>query len=200
MYLLLFSVSCLSGLKEIYDEIIWLFHLYLKGLPGGSAGKEYTFAGIHECRRPGFSPWVGKTPWRRERLFTPVLWPGEFHGFFHGVAQSWTHWATFASPHLLESVVVVARPEQFQVFLITQRCAAGVMGRAEETRRDTCARGRGPKPGPFMALHPRTLASVLTPWPTARLAWAEPPPGLPQVGLVLGSFRLFNAVVNGIAR
>ena len=76
----------------------------------------------------------------------------------------------------------------------------GVTGRAEDTRRDTCARGRGPKPGPFVALHPRTLASILTPWPTARLAWAEPPPGLPQVGLVLGSFRLFNAVVNGIAR
>ena len=24
--------------------------------------------------------WVGKIPWRRERLLTPVLWPGEFHG------------------------------------------------------------------------------------------------------------------------
>ena len=25
-------------------------------------------------------PWVGKIPWRRERLPTPVFWPGEFHG------------------------------------------------------------------------------------------------------------------------
>ena len=25
-------------------------------------------------------PWVGKTPWRRERLPTPVFWPGEFRG------------------------------------------------------------------------------------------------------------------------
>ena len=24
--------------------------------------------------------WVGKIPWRRERLPTPVYWPGEFHG------------------------------------------------------------------------------------------------------------------------
>ena len=24
--------------------------------------------------------WVGKIPWRRERLPIPVLWPGEFHG------------------------------------------------------------------------------------------------------------------------
>ena len=29
--------------------------------------------------RPGFDPWVGKIPWRRERLLTPVFWPGEFH-------------------------------------------------------------------------------------------------------------------------
>ena len=24
--------------------------------------------------------WVGKIPWRRERLPTPVFWPREFHG------------------------------------------------------------------------------------------------------------------------
>ena len=40
---------------------------------------------IHlQCRRPGFDPWVGKIPWRRERLPTilkvPVFWFGEFHG------------------------------------------------------------------------------------------------------------------------
>ena len=27
-------------------------------------------------------PWVGKIPWRRERLPTPVFWPGEFHGLY----------------------------------------------------------------------------------------------------------------------
>ena len=26
--------------------------------------------------------WVGKIPWRRERLPTPVFWPGEFHGIY----------------------------------------------------------------------------------------------------------------------
>ena len=36
---------------------------------------------IHlQCGRPGFDPWVGYIPWRRERLPTPVFWPGEFHG------------------------------------------------------------------------------------------------------------------------
>ena len=44
----------------------------------GSAGKEST------CNMgdPGFDPWVGKIPWRRERLPTPVFWPGEFHGLY----------------------------------------------------------------------------------------------------------------------
>ena len=31
-------------------------------------------------RRPGFDPWVGKIPWRRAWLPTPVFLPGEFHG------------------------------------------------------------------------------------------------------------------------
>ena len=31
-------------------------------------------------QRPGFSPWVGKIPWRGEWLPTPVFLPGEFHG------------------------------------------------------------------------------------------------------------------------
>ena len=36
----------------------------------------------------GFDPWVGKIPWRRERLPTPVFWPGEF--YIHGVGKSQT--------------------------------------------------------------------------------------------------------------
>ena len=31
-------------------------------------------------RRTGFSPWVEKIPWRKERLPMPILLPGEFHG------------------------------------------------------------------------------------------------------------------------
>ena len=31
--------------------------------------------------------WVGKIPWRRERLSTPVFWPGEFHGLY----STWGH-------------------------------------------------------------------------------------------------------------
>ena len=33
-----------------------------------------------QCRRLGFDPWVGKIPWRRERLPTPIFLLGELHG------------------------------------------------------------------------------------------------------------------------
>ena len=33
-----------------------------------------------QYRRPGFHPWVGKIPWRKEWQPTPVLLPGKFHG------------------------------------------------------------------------------------------------------------------------
>ena len=46
-----------------------------------------------QCGRlqePGFHPWFGKIPWRREWLHTPVLWPG---------SQRVRHkWATFTFP------------------------------------------------------------------------------------------------------
>ena len=35
-----------------------------------------------QCGRPGLDPWVGKIPWRRERLPTSVFWPGEFHELY----------------------------------------------------------------------------------------------------------------------
>ena len=34
---------------------------------------------VIQCRRPGFDPWVGKIPWRREWPPVPVFLPGEFH-------------------------------------------------------------------------------------------------------------------------
>ena len=44
--------------------------------------------GMHlQCGRPGFDSWVGKIPWWRERLPTPVFWPGEFHGLY----SPWGH-------------------------------------------------------------------------------------------------------------
>ena len=42
-----------------------------KGLPRWPYGRG---------KRPGFDPWVGKIPWRKEWQSTPVFWPGQFHG------------------------------------------------------------------------------------------------------------------------
>ena len=45
-----------------------------------------------QCRRSRFDPWVGKSPWRREWLPTPVFLPGEFHGQRSLVGYSpWGH-------------------------------------------------------------------------------------------------------------
>ena len=48
--------------------------------------------------RPGFDPWVGKIPWRRERLPTPVFWPRELHGLYsHGHKESdTTEWLSLS--------------------------------------------------------------------------------------------------------
>ena len=43
-----------------------------------------------QCGRPGFDPWVGKVPWRRERLQTPVFdLENSLDCTVHGVARSW---------------------------------------------------------------------------------------------------------------
>ena len=67
--------------------------LLLPFFPGGSDGKSVCL----QCRRPGFNPWFGKIPWRRERLPTPVFRPGEFHCIVHGVAKSRTRLSNFHS-------------------------------------------------------------------------------------------------------
>ena len=41
----------------------------------------YLTVALYQLRdqRPGFDPWVGKVPRRRDWLPTPVFWPREFH-------------------------------------------------------------------------------------------------------------------------
>ena len=51
-----------------------VYHTLKLGFFGSPYGKESA------CRRPGFNPWVGKIPWRRDWQPTPVFLPGEFHG------------------------------------------------------------------------------------------------------------------------
>ena len=49
---------------------------FILGFPSDSDGKESAW----NAGNPGSIPGMGKIPWRRERLPTPVFLPGEFHG------------------------------------------------------------------------------------------------------------------------
>ena len=54
-------------------------HVFLlKGLPRWHSGKESAWQ-CRRCRRHGFYPWVGKSPWRRNWQPTPVFLPGKCH-------------------------------------------------------------------------------------------------------------------------
>ena len=51
----------------------------LLDFPDGSAHKE-SACQCRRCKRLEFDPWVGKIPWRKAWLPTPVLLPGKSHG------------------------------------------------------------------------------------------------------------------------
>ena len=61
--------------------------------PGGGIGYplHYSWASLvvaqlvknqPAMQETGFDPWIGKIPWRREQLPTPVFWPEEIHGLY----------------------------------------------------------------------------------------------------------------------
>ena len=53
-------------------------HSSILGLP-----RWFSCQRIHlQCGKSGFDLWVGKMLWSREKLPTPVCWPGEFHGLY----------------------------------------------------------------------------------------------------------------------
>ena len=64
-----------------------------EGFPGGISGKDPTCL-CRRCKRCGFNPWVGKSPWRRALQPTPVFLPGDpmdrgaWGAIVHGVAKS----------------------------------------------------------------------------------------------------------------
>ena len=62
--------------------------LYNVGLPRWHTGEGSTC----KCRRRGFDSWVGKIPWRRKWLLTPVFLPGKSHG--HRSTVGYSPWVT----------------------------------------------------------------------------------------------------------
>ena len=69
----------------------WCICLYNKcsWLARGFSGQE-SASQCRRPRRPGFSPWVGKIPWRRKWQATPVFLPGESHG--QRSLEGWSPW------------------------------------------------------------------------------------------------------------
>ena len=55
-----------------------LFNHNLRSFPGGASGREPACQ-YRRQKRYGFSPWVGKIPWRKVWQPTPILLPGESH-------------------------------------------------------------------------------------------------------------------------
>ena len=71
LHLLLRCLLCVSAFSPTVSRTqVFIFSAY----PWAQVVKDRL-----QCWRPGFNPWVGKIPWRRERLPMPVFWPGEFH-------------------------------------------------------------------------------------------------------------------------
>ena len=64
-----------SELTRLLNYYILIHMLQIMGFPGGSNGSICL-----QCKRPGFDPWSGKIPWRREWQPTPVFLSGQSHG------------------------------------------------------------------------------------------------------------------------
>ena len=66
-----------------------------------------------QCGIPEFDSWVGKIPWRRESLPTPIFWPWEFHGLYSPWgAKSWTRLGEYHI-HSLSSVQLLSHVQLF---------------------------------------------------------------------------------------
>ena len=86
-------------------EIVADFHCHSAemGLPRWPRGKEPSCQWRRPKRR-GFSPWVGKIPWRRTWQLTPVFLPGEPHGLrspagYMGLQRVRHDWSDLAHTH-----------------------------------------------------------------------------------------------------
>ena len=62
-------------------------------------------------RRPGFDSWVGKIPWERKRLPTPVFWPGEFHGLYSPWGRKESHITEWLSLHTILNYCLIEQIE-----------------------------------------------------------------------------------------
>ena len=80
---MLFNSSNIYPMYLLYMVYILLNYSIYAGFPGSPDGKE-SACNVGDL---GLIPGLGRFPWRRERLPTPVFWPGEFHRLY----SPWGH-------------------------------------------------------------------------------------------------------------
>ena len=74
---------------------------------------------LFQTERFVFNPWLGKIPWRRERLATPLFWPGEFHGLY----SLWSHKESDTTERLsLSQCITFPRLASVQFSSVAQSC------------------------------------------------------------------------------
>ena len=111
---------------------MWHYLDWQGGFPGGASGEESTFQ-CRRCKRLGFNSWLGKIPWGRAWLSTPVFLPGELHRWRnspwghkqsdvaeHTHARAHTHTAQISTP----SQVPKAAPDPPENLRVAQWAAA----------------------------------------------------------------------------
>ena len=67
---------CKTSWRTLRLELGKLAITTISGLPWWPRQSSFCL----QCGRPGFNPWVGKIPWRREWQPTLVFLPGKSHG------------------------------------------------------------------------------------------------------------------------
>ena len=123
------------------------FHSSSSGVfPNGSACQEPAC----QCRRPRSDPWIGKIPWRRNRLPTPVFSPGESHGQRSPVGyRPWGH-------RELDMTEVTGHSTSQQSAPVPQRARAGRHPRGQELQ----LAGASPR-NPVQPRRPATLSAAM---------------------------------------
>ena len=83
--------------------------LLISGFPNSSVGKESACNAGDTSLIPG----LGRPAWRRERLPTPVFWPGEFHGLYS--PRGHTESDILVSPFLTQRLPPSQTPSWFSL-------------------------------------------------------------------------------------
>ena len=109
----------------------------ISGFPESSVGKETSC----NAGDPGLILGWGRSPWRRERLSTPVFWPGEFHGLYSAWGRKELGMTERLSLHFKNRylwtqcrVLLVPYPLAGKHSTNIQACSSGFMARKAKWR------------------------------------------------------------------